>query len=57
MDRLFLSPIVDPSDLYWTLNQYVIRFQDLTNMSLARTVAADTGAGFILFGTLTTEEP
>ncbi len=26
-------------------------------MSLARTIAADTGAGLILFGTLTTEEP
>lgn len=48
---------VGPNHLYWTLNQYAIPFQDLTSMSSARTIAADTGADSILFGTFTTEEP
>jgi hypothetical protein len=48
---------VGPNHLYWTLNQYAIPFQDLTNMSSVRTIATDTGADSILFGTLTTEEP
>jgi hypothetical protein len=48
---------IEPVHLYWTLNQYAILFQDLTNMSSARTISKDTGADSILFGTFTTEEP
>lgn len=48
---------VEPDHLYWTLNQYGIPLQDLTNMSSAKTIAADIGADSILFGTVTPEEP